>query len=169
MLPVAAEQTGIIQVVLDYGIQADNVEVTLYPAAEAVEGGYRLGDMFGGGLIRESEVFSPDLALWLSQRTFSGGIEKTADELGSVEFAGLEKGLYLLVQTRAPEGWGCAAPFLVPVPLDGEWEILSRPKQSQLLTRSPKTSQHPAPLFGAMGLVLSGMGLYFCLEKIRRK
>ena len=52
---------------------------------------------------------------------------------------------------------------------------LSLPIQAQTVSRevtvveSPGTGDHMYPVFSAMGLVLSGMGLYFCGEKIWKK
>lgn len=170
-LPAAAtENTGSIRVSLDYGgAPVDRGEVAVYCVAEPLEGSYRLAENYGGGIIRQEDACSPELAQWLSERTASVGDRQPLDPEGRAVFSGLEKGLYLVVQTEAPQGWYCAAPFLVPIPLDGEWEVLAYPKLSVLLTQSPKTGQHPAPLIGAMGLVLSGTGLYFCIEKLRKK
>lgn len=168
-IPASAAQTGSIRVLLDYSETVDRGEVMLYSVAVPLEGGYRLQETFGGGIIRLEEACSPELAQWLAERISSEGVSQRLDDQGSTEFSGLERGLYLVVQTAAPEGWTCVSPFLVPIPLDGEWEVLACPKQSVLLTQSPRTGQHPAPLFGAMGLVLSGTGLYLCIEKLRKK
>lgn len=169
-LPVSAESTGTIRVSLDYGDSpVDRGEVVVYRVAEPIGDSYRLAENYGGGMIRQTDACTPELAHWLSERTASVGIRQPLGPEGCAVFFGLERGLYLIVQTEAPEGWYCAAPFLVPVPLNGEWEVLACPKLSMLLTGSPKTSQHPAPLIGAMGLVLSGTGLYFCIEKLRKK
>ena len=168
-IPVSAAGAGMIRVKLDYGVPVEKGEVMLYAVAEPVEGGYRLEQAYGGGFIRREDACSPELAQWLSERTSFEGNSRKPDGEGNTEFTGLDEGLYLLIQSAAPEGWSCAAPFLVPLPLDGEWEVLACPKQAQLLIQSPKTSQKPEPLFAAMGLVLSGVGLYFCMEKLRRK
>ena len=167
-IPAAAAETGRIRIQLDYEAVAD-AEVELYSVAEPLEGGYRLREVFGGGIIRQEEAASPELARWLAWRRDSSGVGQKLNPQGEAVFSGLERGLYLVIQTAAPEGWSCAEPFLVPIPLDGEWEVLACPKQSLLLTQSPRTGQHPAPIFGAMGLVLSGMGLYLCVEKLRKK
>ena len=170
-IPVsAAEGNGAVRISMDYG---ENVtgggEVALYYVAEPLDAGYRLGEAYGGGIIRKEDACSPELAFWLADRESAGGVCRKLDPQGMAEFTGLEEGLYLVIQTAAPQGWYCAAPFLVPVPLDGQWEVLAYPKSSVLLTESPRTGQRPAPLFAAMGLVLSGTGLYFCLEKLRKK
>ena len=52
---------------------------------------------------------------------------------------------------------------------------LAVPAQGQTVERevtvveSPDTGDHMNPVFTAMALVLSGMGLYFCGEKIWKK
>ena len=168
-LPAEATETGRIRIQLEYGVPVDRGEVMLLCVAEPLESGYRLKETYGGGIIRQEEATSPELAQWLVRRIDSTGVGKTLDDQGAAEFSGLERGLYMVVQTQAPKGWSCVAPFLVPIPLDGEWEVLACPKQAALLTKSPQTGQHPAPIFAAMGLVLSGTGLYLCMEKLRKK
>ena len=168
-LPVAASETGKILVSMDYGVPVSGGEVVLYAVAEPVEGGYRLKEPYGGGVIRQEDAGSAELALWLAERCITGGISRELSEKNTAEFPGLKRGLYVVTQRTAPEGWNCVEPFLVSVPLNGQWEILARPKQAQLETPSPKTGQHPAPVFAAMGLVLSGLGLYLCAENLRKK
>lgn len=166
----AAEQTGEIRVSLNYSqLPVSRGTVVLHYVAEPAQGGYRLTEALGGGIVRKEDAHSPDLAQWLEARTGEEGTAQFLDADGNAVFSELEEGLYLLTQTEAPEGCACAEPFLIPLPLDGQWEIQAYPKTTALLTESPRTGQHPAPLIGAMGLVLSGTGLYFCLEKLRKK
>lgn len=169
VIPAEAAGGGKIRVFMEYGVPAEGGEVALYYVAEPMEGGYRLESIYGGGMIREEDACSVELAQWLADRTGTGGVSCNLDETGCAEFPELTEGLYLVVQRQAPEGWQCTAPFLIPVPLYGEWEILACPKQGTLLTQSPRTGQHPAPMFAAMGLVLSGMGLYLLGEKHWKK
>lgn len=164
----AAERTGSIRVQMTYGEQQPWGSVALHYLGEPVQGDFRLRESLGGGIICREDVQSPELAQWLSQRTGEGEV-RYLDADGCGEFTGLTEGLYLLTQTEAPEGYACADPFLIPIPLDGQWEVLACPKISMILTESPKTGQHPAPLIGAMGLILSGMGLWLCVEKLRKK
>jgi len=170
-LPASASQgQGEIRVSLDYGEEAVNRgTVVLRYVAEPLEGNYRLPEVLGGGIIRREESLSPELAQWLSLRAGQEETVRLLDADGCAVFSGLKEGLYLLIQTDAPEGYACAEPCLIPLPLDGQWQVQANPKTSVLLTESPKTGQHPIPLIGAMGLVLSGTGLYFCLEKLRKK
>ena len=165
---VVPASAGTIRVTMDYGITGPKGAVALQYAAEETQGDYRLTEAFGGGVIRREDVHGPELARWLSERAGEGEC-LLLDADGNAVFDGLKAGLYLLTQTEAPDGWSCAAPVLIPMPLDGQWEVQAYPKTAVLLTESPKTGQHPAPLLGAMGLVLSGTGLYFCLEKLRKK
>lgn len=166
----AAEQTGRILVSLNYGdMPVSSGTVVLHYVAEPLGENYRLTDILGGGIIRQEDAVSAKLAQWLGQQTGEGGTAHFLDADGCSEFSGLKKGLYLLIQRSAPEGYACVQPFLIPIPMDGQWEVQAYPKISLLLTESPKTGQHPAPLIGAMGLILSGTGLYFCLEKLRKK
>lgn len=164
-----AAETGNLRVSLDYGEAAVGGEVTLYRVAETMEGGYRLAQTYGGGVIRQEDAQSADLAAWLAETAGGSGTSRLLDADGQTEFSDLEEGLYLLVQTAAPEGYCCAAPFLIPLPCQGQWTVQANPKTQRIETESPKTGEGPTPLLGAMGMVLSGMGLYFCAEKLRKK
>lgn len=170
-LPVeAAEDRGRILIALDYGdTPVNRGTVVLHYVAEPAGEDYRLTEILGGGIVKKEDALSAELAQWLGERTGQSGTAQFLDADGSTEFSGLEEGLYLLTQTEAPEGYACVQPFLIPIPMNGQWEVLAYPKNTVLLTESPKTGQHPAPLLGAMGLILSGTGLYFCLEKLRKK
>lgn len=166
----AAEQTGIIRVNMNHGAtSATEAAVSLYHIGYPSQEGYRLSDSFGGGLIRREDIEFSDLAQWLSENVTWEGENQYLQEDGTAEFTDLREGLYLLVQTETVHGFLQAAPFLVPIPCNGMWEVTALPKMQELVTESPQTGQHPAPIIGAMGLVLSGMGLVVCLEKIRKK
>lgn len=166
----AAETTGSIRVSFDYGNEPVNRgEVVLYYVAEAFGENYRLTEPLGGGIIRRQDMESAELAQWLALRAGDGGISRILDADGCAEYVNLKEGLYLLTQKEAPEGFYFAAPFLIPIPMYGQWEVYAKPKTSELLTQSPKTGQHPTHLIGAMGLVLSGAGIYLCVNKIKKK
>lgn len=166
----AAERTGSIRIELDYGeVREDRSEVVLYWVGSPSGEDYRLAESFGGGLIRGEDVQSPELAQWLAGLAGEAGTARILDADAAAEFSRLEEGLYLLVQTQAPEGYYCVAPFLIPLPYEDQWRIQANPKTQQILTESPKTGQHPAPIIAAMGMVLSGLGLVFCAEKLRKK
>lgn len=166
----AAEGDGSIRISLNYGSRKTGLgAVMLYRVAEAAGQAYKLGDAFGGGLIKGEDIHAPELAGWLAEAAGEEGTRRLLDADGTAEFSHLEQGLYLVVQTEPPEGYHAFSPFLIPMPYAGQWEVQTNPKTQRLLTESPKTGQHPAPILAAMGLILSGLGLAACVEKLRRK
>jgi len=165
----AAENPGSIRVVMDGGERTvSSVAVALYHVGEPAEDGYSITESCGGGFVKGYDAQSPELAYWLAEQIVETGWEKELNVDGTVVFEGLQEGLYLLVQTRSEDGFLPAEPFLIPVPCTGEWEVTAYPKTQKLHTEAPKTGQHPAPVLGAMGMVLAGMGLAACVEKIRK-
>lgn len=169
-LPACAAGEGEIRISLHYGdMAAGGGEAALCRVAEPAGQDYKLLDAFGGGLIKGEDIQAPELAQWLAERSGELGVRRLLDADGEAVFSNLEEGLYLAMQTEAPEGYCAFAPFLIPVPLGNQWEIQANPKTRQLLTESPKTGQHPAPIFAAMGLVLTGLGIAACVEKLKRK
>ena len=170
ILQAQATERGIIRVSMDHGMaSAESASVTLYPVGIPVENGYRLLESLGGGLVRQEDVQMADLAQWLEEKATEAGQTKYLRQDGTTEFEDLQTGLYLLIQTDTAEGFRKANPFLVPVPWNGSLDVTVLPSVQELWTESPKTGQHPAPLIGAMVMVLSGMGLVVCLDKIRKK
>ena len=166
----AAEGAGVIHVTMDHGEgKAEDAAVTLYYVGYPGEQGYILTDGFGGGIIRYEDEQSPVLAQWLAEAEEKTGMEQYLNRKGSTVFKNLPQGLYLLVQSETARGYATASPFLIPIPFEGQWEVTALPKMGLLGVESPKTGQHPAPIIGAMVMVLSGVGLMACVEKIRRK
>ena len=83
---------------------------------------------------------------------------------------GIEDGLYLLIQTEPMDGFYSFRPFLVTLPMDDSRSIQVSPLIQPIPSdEPPPTGQHPAPIFAAMALVVSGLGLAFCLDKLRKK
>ena len=156
----AADLRGNVRVVL--GLEPET-QILLRYVGQPASGGYRLTDECGGGIIRYEDADSPALAQWLLERAETMGVERFLNEDGVAEYENLPQGLYLLSQPQ-----GNVDPFLIPMPYEGVWEFTVHPAAG-FYPESPKTGQHPAPLIGAMGMVLSGLGLAVCLEKIRKK
>lgn len=166
----AAQARGTIRLCLNYGAErSEPGTVMLFKAAQCVGQDYKLEEHYGGGLIKGEDIHAPELASWLAERTGEDGTRRMLDADGAADFSHLEEGLYLAVQTETPEGFLSFSPFLIPMPYDGQWEIQANPKTGQIMTESPRTGEHPSPLLGAMGLVLSGMALAVCAEKLRKK
>lgn len=151
----AAEVTGTIRITLD----TNGGEVTLYPVGTPAASGYRLRGTYGGGYIQEKDANSPMLALWLAE-TQDEGVQRILDADGSACFSNLEAGLYLVKHTDelADE---VAAPFLVQLPYQGQWEVDATPTKTKPMEQ-PKTGQDPGIYFGLAGMLLSATGLLCC-------
>ena len=134
-------------------------EVRIYLAGSPTESGYCLTDTFGGGMITQMDVFSPELAAWLSQRATGGWGDKT-DASGSVTFWDLDEGLYLVTQPDARGGYAPFEPFLVTIPWDGhEWAITAVPKTERQIDVVPYTSDPGILARNVPGLLVAGTGL----------
>lgn len=160
----SAAALGSIQISLKGGSRPINgAQIRVYLAGKPVTGGYRLTKTFGGGLITEADVFSPELAVWLSQRA-SGGWKGTTDQEGTVKFQGLEEGLYLVTQSGSKGGYRPFEAFLVTIPWDGtQWEITAAPKTERDDPSTPDTSDPGTVDRGLLGMTLSGTGLIVLL------
>lgn len=166
----AAESPGQIRVMLDFEDgEVHDGEVTLYRAGKRVGDCYRLEPAFGGGLVKEADARSEALAYWLSETVTGEGEIRILDADGTAWYSGLEEGLYLLVQSSPSEGLDPVPPMLLTVPFSGQWELVALPQYQAIQIPVPETGQHASPLIGAMGMVLSGLALYLCLERLRQK
>lgn len=160
-----AVQTGNVRVELKTAEQVvSSGAVTLYRAGASVSGGYRLDADFGGGFVAWEDVDSQALAQWLAEQAKEEGRTLLLDADGCADFSGLTEGLYLVVQTEAVEGYCTMDPFLTKLPREEAWSAECVQTLERTWEEPPKTGQHPAPILGAMGLVLSGMGLVILAE-----
>ena len=171
LIPVAvyASGEGTIQIDLKGGDKPiQGAQVRLYFAGTPIEGGYRLTESFGGGVITQLDVFSPELADWLVKRA-SGGWRGTTDKEGTLRFQGLDEGLYLVTQPKGKGGYQPFAPFLIMSPWDGDqWNITATPKTEKEITVVPDTSDPGTVDKGLLGMALSGTGLIILLLGKRR-
>lgn len=166
---MAAEEEGSIEVILRSGeVPLMGGTVTLFRVGVPSEDGYRIVDGFGGGFVRHEDALSPHLAQWLSQMDGEPGMTRILDADGSAKFSHLEEGLYLLVQNGMVEDFFPIMPFLMILPYEGQWNVLAYPYTQQVFTECPQTGQHPAPILGAVGMVVSGFGLAMCAEARRK-
>lgn len=169
-LPAGAACDGSICVSLDAGeLPVTNGCLTLYYVGKTAEEGYRLTDVFGGGLVRREDADSASLAQWLADAAGDTGKTINLDVEGDVIFSGLEDGLYLVVQTQRMDGFHPIAPMLVQLsPEQGRQRWLA-PQTYPIIADNPQTGDPMTALWGAMGLVVSGVGLYLCFDSRRKK
>lgn len=162
----AAEQLGTIAVSIDSGLTDVTARrLVLFRVGEETEGGYRITEEFGGGLVFQEDALSPHLARMLSQSQGGSGSFRMVDADNTCRFTLVEPGLYLLME----EGENpMILPCMTAVPQNGSWEVRAYPVVRYFAQENPSTGQHPAPILGAIGMVLSGIGLAICAG-VRRK
>lgn len=166
----AAQEGGSISLSLDMGeLPALNGAITLYQVGVPAGEGYRIVENFGSGFVCAEDALSQELALWLADGAGDFGWTVNLDVEGDVTFSGLTDGLYLLLQTERTDGFHPIAPQLVTIPCSGAYQVHLNPATNPIIWENPQTGQPIAPLLGAMGMVLSGVGLYLCLDKKRKK
>ncbi len=109
------------------------------------------GDFYGCG-IALGDLTDSTLASQLQDFLPAGaeGTVQTVDKDGNVTFADLELGLYLVVQTKASEGYEPINSFLVSLPMaeDGKWnyEVDATPKVGAYVPETPPdTPDKPTP------------------------
>ena len=166
-----ASQWGSIRVSLDAGeLPVINGAVTLYQVGMPIAGGYRLTEDFGGGIIKQEDVVSSQLALWLADAAVEmEGKTIGLDVDGNATFSNLSDGLYLVIQTERMDGFYPVMPFLAELSEERGRQVQAYPKTEPIMTDNPQTGDPMTPLLGAMGLVASGIGLYLCVDSRRRK
>lgn len=157
----ASEMKGSVEVKLDAGeLPVINGAVTIYLVGIPIEGGYRLLDRYGGGIVRAEDVGSSNLAFWLGELT-DGGRELLLDVDGRVVFSGVEEGLYLVEQTQRMDGFYPFRAFLAEVPSGGRWTRRFEPAVLPITDESPCTGDLTLYL-GTLSMFLSGIGLIAC-------
>lgn len=100
--------------------------------------GIELGDLSEGDL---AEQLAGKIAATAASTTLEVG------DSGTVEFDDLEVGLYLVVQSRAAEGYDAIRPFLVSVPIrengSYRYEVDALPKVGTATHKTPETPETP--------------------------
>lgn len=165
-----AAETGSIRIVLETGTQTvTSGSVTLYHAGVPAQGGYRLDEVFGGGLVRWGDLPSESLAPWLAEHVAAEGTTLLLDADGSAEFFNLEPGLYLLKQREPVTGYKTIESFVVELPYEDIWQITVLPKMEPITGEPPPTGQQPGPAIAALVLFVSGLGLLGMAVGVRRE
>lgn len=169
----AAEDVGSIRVSLNLGeLPAINGIVTLYQVGTPMADGYRMADIFGGGIVKDADAQSPYLAKWLAEAAGDSGLRQPLDPDGNAEFSNLQEGLYLVTQTERTDGFYSFEPFLLKLPNETRWHLQVNVEPEPIVAdtlANPQTGQPAAPLLGAMGMAASAAGLSVCMDKKRRK
>ena len=157
----AAGLKGSVEVKLDAGeLPVTNGAVTLYPVGIPTDGGYRLLDRYGGGVVRSEDAESRNLAYWLGELA-DGGREILLDAEGRAVFSGVEQGLYLVEQTQRMDGFYPFRAFLAEVPAGDQWTRRFTPAVLPITDEPPCTSDVTIYL-ALLGMALSGTGLVCC-------
>lgn len=170
-IPVVADTggEGTIRVNLRRGNSyADSGSLSLYMVGEEISGGYRLKEIYGGGVVSVNDTRLPELPQWLAERA-EGGVTEEIDPEGTVAFIGLKAGLYLVVQTEPSEGFSPIEPFLVRLPLmEDKWYLEASPKLEPLPETPPQTGESMLPQISAVMMLLSASGLVLCWQWKKR-
>lgn len=165
----AAEFRGSIQIELEAGdLAVTNGAVTLYQVGVKTEEGYRIREHFGGGMIRQEDIGSDNLARWLAESAMESGNSMLLDADGFAVFPELEEGLYLLVQTERMDGFYPINPILLTVPEENRWDLRIYREPVPIVTDNPKTGESPMLFLGILGMVFSTAGLFLCAGKNRK-
>lgn len=171
----AAETSGSIRISMNTGeLPVTNGAVTLYAVGKPVTEGYRIGEDFGGGIVRQGDAMSPQLARWLAEMAESGGTRMLLDADGNAAFLEVEAGLYLVMQTERTDGFYPVEPFLLTVPLGQRWHLQVNPEPEPIvtdliLTENPATGEGPLLHLSILGMLLSGLGLCWCAAEARKR
>lgn len=169
-MKAAAENRGSIQVKLDAGdLPVINGAVTLYQVGVKVEEGYRIMEAFGGGIVRQADADSDYLARWLAESADTDGLTLLLDADGNAIFTDLEEGLYMLVQTERIDGFYPIYPALLTIPQTDIWDLPFYRAPVPVVTEIPRTGESPIPFLGAVGMVISSLGLLICIRKERKQ
>ena len=156
----ASEMKGSVEVKLDTGeLPVTNGAVTLYRVGVPTDGGYRLLDRYGGGVVRSEDISSGNLARWLSELADSGR-EQLLDVEGRVVFSQVEEGLYLVRQTQRMDGFWPFRVFLAEVPAGQQ--VLRYEPVVQPITEEPPCTGDLTIYLSVLGMALSGGGLMCC-------
>lgn len=128
-------------------------EITLYQVAALTDSNHAWNYQYVNGFenctIKLGNLQDSALAGKLESKLSASvkGTAKTVDDAGKVSYTNLDTGLYLLVQTKASEGYEKISSFLVSVPLktDGKWvyDVDASPKVETISQITPTVTKVP--------------------------
>lgn len=144
---------GSIEVRMSCGETAGkNGAMKLYRVGEIQEQdgnyGFALAKSFAGSGAQLQEPGTAELAGKLADYAAENKIAGEEQQIsgdGSIRFAELEPGLYLLVQSQPREGMSSVLPFLVSLPMLGDGEYIYEVDASPKVELLPSTAPKPSP------------------------
>ncbi len=149
----AAGQTGSIRVLpVCCGAAVTGGSVFISRVGRQAGNGIQVTDGLANWILKEDEILSEDWLDWVLQRS-AGEQEQQVTENGAV-FSALKEGTYLVQDRSSGGAYSCFTPFLVSVSPEEGWNRLCRPPVIRM-EEAPGTSDHPAPIIGAMGIGFS--------------
>lgn len=197
-VPAGAEtvdtaKRGSISVYMKYdGEEVSGGELTIYRVAQIRGTAYEYLPEYASCEVPLNDLSDSKLPPALAELVKTNELSGTVGEIdahGKIKFEELETGLYLVVQTKAAEGFNAVNPFVVSVPaMQGgkyTYDVDASPKMGQLTqettapttppptttpgTHIPQTGQNhwPIPALTAGGLFLIGLG--WCLRASDKK
>lgn len=189
-------RTGSISIAMKHqGAVVPGGTLTLYRVASIqvknnTDYSYLLTDAYAASGVSLATLNDSALAQTLADYTAANaiaGTKQTIDGDGKITFAGLQLGLYLVVQEDAAEGFEKVKPFLVSVPVEENgvytYDVDGSPKLSlEMLptdpppetTQPPKLPQTgqiqwPVPVLTVSGLLLIALGAYLCVNGKKKR
>lgn len=163
----AGEQLGTVNVSVDSGMTDVTARrLVLFRVGEETDRGYQITEEFGGGLVFREDALSPHLASMLAENPGGSGAFRMVDGDNTCAFTLVEPGLYLLMEEGEDP---VILPCMTAIPCNDSWEVTVRPMAKAAIPENPQTGQHPAPILGAVGMVLSSIGLAVCAGISRKK
>ena len=160
-LPVSAEgELGAVRVTTAAEMEGSRLRLSY--VGILTDTGLQLMPEFGGGVVKGQDLQIRELASWL-EGLAAEGLEKQIGKDGTAMFTGLPEGVYLLTQPEPAKDYYPIAPVLILLPEeDGSWLAQVSPKLEKRPYGPPVTGQSAAPVLGALGMAVSGLGMGIC-------
>ena len=195
---IDTEREGSIHLSLFYEnqpVSGGNLRLYLVGKVEEDDGNYafRLLDSLGGERLDQKALDSPDLTERLAENKVLSTLDYRETVFGTDGIALFDKltpGLYLLIQTKAADGFQLISPLLVSVPYYADAEsgyvydvdasvkpAVDREAETEPSTTKepepflPQTGQlnWPVPVLAAFGLIFTACGVLLLLSDRRRR
>lgn len=139
--------------------------VSICQIGTKVPEGYRITDGLANWIVTEEDILSSAVRKRISPEDGSG-IIAAVEKTGAV-FSELSEGAYLISQEEPAPGYQPFTAFAVCITADDSGETIARPKLIRA-GEAPDTSDHPAPIIGAMGVGLSAVFLMILADERKK-